>query len=254
MSYNQQEKQDLPNEGDFDGYANSPTIRVVNVSGERKCIIECAVPIDGRLYVVDSWNTLDMKAKTASGKNKIDFTITALEALGATDPLGDIAAALAEDRSAAEIHINGITGEGAKWATINAKRGNQGGMFYNVYPKREPIGDDFLKELQSYQKKNGVKKKPAVAVDPFAAAKIQTPPARAVAPAPAPMMGAPAPARPQPITPAVEEDTSFDPAKLSAPAEEPAIPPASEYPAGGSHGGGSSGKKKKGAGANVIAE
>lgn len=242
--------------GNYDCWAASPTCQhVQNTDGERKLIVTvCADLGNGQTRLVDVWLTLDPRLTTDKGKKRIEFTWNSLRGLGATDPAGDVHAALSADRGAPEITINGITGEGAQIATLAITRGATRN-FANLYPKRTPVADDFLSALAASAGGPARKKATASSENPFAGAPVVQ------APPPRPVMGAPAPAIPQPAalstatTPA--EDTSFDfGANASTPAasEEPASPPPVE-PAGSSGNGGSSGKKKKkGDAANVNAE
>lgn len=260
MSYQNGQTNDL-DVGDYDCWAASPVIKLKNVGGERKCIVSVCVQIPGEPAprTVDTWLTLDPKIVTSNGKPRIEYTWESLRGLGATDPAGDIMVALEEDRGAQEITINGITGEGAKLGTLNVTAG-QSRNFYNLYTRREPVGDDFLQALKRSAGSAAKKKATQVNENPFASpaparAQVQPPPAPIARPAPTQKaeevqlgdrfdFGANAPAV------AAPENDAQEPAQAQ---EAPVMPPTVE-PAGNGEGGGKKGKKGGKSAPNVTAE
>ena len=67
--------------GKYDCWAASDVVRIVQVKGERKAIVTVAVDVDGMCtQAIDTWHTLDPKALTSGGKQRIRFTIDAMKA------------------------------------------------------------------------------------------------------------------------------------------------------------------------------
>ncbi len=189
--------------GKYDCWAATATARIVQVKGERKAIVTVAVDVDGSTVPIDTWHTLDPKAVTSGGKQRIRFTIDALKALGAVDPMRDIGLALKADPTATEVEIEGLN---TKVACLIAKASGAF-MNYDVWAKHEPAPTQLVDELLSLSEGGKKAAKPGTAANPFAprpgtGAPVAPPPARPKAPPAAPS----------------EPDTSF-PFGANAPAE-----------------------------------
>lgn len=182
--------------GKYDCWAASTTARIVQVKGERKAIVTVAVDVDGSTASIDTWHTLDPKAVTSGGKQRIRFTIDAMKALGAVDPMRDIGLALKDDPTATEVEIEGLN---TKVACLIAKSSGAF-MNYDVWAKHEPAPAALVDDLLSLSEGGKKAVRPGTAANPFAprpgtGAPVAPPPVR-------PKLGAP-PAGPIP-------DTSFD--------------------------------------------
>lgn len=171
--------------GKYDCWAASDTVRIVQVKGERKAIVTVAVDVDGSTVPVDTWHTLDPKAVTSGGKQRIRFTIDAMKALGAVDPMRDIGLALKADPTATEVEIEGLN---TKVACLIAKSSGAF-MNYDVWAKHEPAPTALVDDLLSLSEGGKKAAKPGSAANPFAprpgtGAPVAPPPARPKAPAP----------------------------------------------------------------------
>lgn len=190
--------------GKYDCWAASSTVRIVQVKGERKAIVAVVVDYQGTTVTIDTWHTLDPKAFTSSGKQRIRFTIDAMKALGAVDPMRDIGHALKADPTATEAEIEGLN---TKVACLIAKASGAF-MNYDVWAKHEPAPTQLVDDLLSLSESGKKASKPGAAANPFA---------------PRPGTGAPVtppPARPKAPSPPVAPDTSFDfGANVAPPAE-----------------------------------
>lgn len=164
--------------GKYDCWAASNKARIVDVRGERKAIVMVVVDYEGTNVTRDTWHTLDPKAVTSGGKRRIQFTIDALTALGAVDPMRDIGLALKNDPSASEVEIEGL---GGKVAVLVVKPSQTGAfMNYDVWSKREPVSAGFADDLLSLSAGGKKAAKGGAKVNPFAprGSQVTPPPAR----------------------------------------------------------------------------
>lgn len=185
--------------GNYDCWAASNVVRIFTVTqgknvGEPKGVIQLMADVGGTVEPVEVMVTLDPKATTANGKKRIDFTIDAFNAIGAFNALAEIGAAIEADAACSSVALSGVLspeGTALVLATLNV---TQPGQYtnYNLWAKRKPVAAGLGAQLAALGQKNGGKAASA-GVNPFAA-------------------------RP---AAAVDEDTSFDPVKLGAPAARP---------------------------------
>lgn len=174
--------QDQLPEGRFQCYLRSPALRFY----ELKVIVPLMIDVGGEQIEHDQFMNVDGTAKTAKGKLRAEFTRDALETLGASDPMTEIADAIEAGKGEVTITMSGAP----QW--VECVIAHSGGYVdVNVYKPRVTADAGTVKKAASGLRSLGARgKAKAPEVNPFA------PPARGT-----PI--APPGARPAPIAPPV---------------------------------------------------
>lgn len=193
-------KQDVVPEGRFQCYARAATLRF----HELKIIVPLKIDVDGNQIDVDEFMTVDGSLVTSGGKKRAAFTMEALEALGAADPVNEIMTAL--DESKATVTLSGL--ESPKWVECVVTHSN-GWANISIYkPKAKADAASVKKAAAGLRSLGGAKKGP----DPFA----------------------PPPGRGTPIAPPARREpprNEITPEEAAAMAEEPGFPFGANAPA-----------------------